>query len=205
MIAWIALPFVIPSEIAVALIERYWVGEQTTFLVSILPALLLLVVSLIWSAALIFYIGSVASGEPISVLAAWRQGFEYWPQMIAVTVLTYVVIGFGLVLFIIPGIYFGARLSFVYFELLFNNENPFSSMQISWSSTTGLVGKLIAGVLVFIAVIWFAYGLLAVLFDPESHAYWFFNTLMNIASSLLGAWFTIFLYRVYWLAMETRR
>jgi len=75
-------------------------------------------------------------------------------------------------------------------------------MKLSWSRTTGYGGTLLVGGLIFLGTAYVAYGLIGILFDTSSLGYLFVYTVTNILSSLLGALFTVFVFRVYWLAME---
>lgn len=202
IIAWIILPWVVPLEIAATIFEYFVFSRDVSLLVMFLPSLVLLALSLIWSAALIFYIASVASFEPVSVQESWRLGIRHWMPMIMLSVMVYLLMGIGLMLLIIPGIIVGTKLSFAYFELLLNQENPFVSMQLSWRKTRGYFGLIFAAGLIFVVCVWVVYGLLALAFDPNGFPYLFFQTVMNIGSAFLGAFFTVFIFRVYWLAVQ---
>ena len=198
----IIFPFVIPVEVFVALYEYFVLTEHSSFLDRLVPYAAPFLVYPVFEIALIFYVASVITDKPISISSALRLGIRFWIPYIVLTILIILVVGLGIVLLIIPGIYFVLKLLFASFELLLKGKKPIESLESSWERTKGYVGKLLGGGLIIFGIFYIPYWILGSLFDSKTTAYLLFYTMGNILASLMGAVFIIFVFRVYWLAGE---
>ncbi len=205
MFCWLLLPIALPVELLLTLYDAYMVDESTSFLRAITPSLLSMAISAIWTAALIFYIASAVGGERLAIKRAWQLGLEYWLPTVITLVLTYVAVFAGLMVFIIPGIFFGIKLSFAFFEVLLANRSPIEGIKHSWHLTTGHGGKILAGACAIFGPIYLLYIGAGVSIPHGSGSYLFAYTLLSVVSVLLSAFYTVFLYRIYWIAREDQR
>lgn len=201
-ICCVLLPFALPVDFLLTLNDAYFVDDSTPFLRAIGPSLVSLAISAIWTAALIFYIASAVGGEPLAIKRTWQLGLEYWLPMVITLVLMYVAVFAGLMLFIVPGIWIGIKLSFAFFEVLLANRTPIEAIKQSWNLTTGHGGKIFAGAFAVFGPVYLLYIGTAVTIPHGSGSYLFAYTLLSTVSVLLGAFYTVFLYRIYWIARE---
>ena len=198
---WLLLPIALPVEFLLVLHDAYLVDESTPFLRAIAPGLASLAISAIWTAALIFYIASAVGGETLAIKRAWQLGLEYWLPMVITLVLMYVAVFAGLMVFIIPGIWIGIKLSFAFFEVLLANRTPIEAIKQSWHLTTGHGGKILAGAFAVFGPVYLLY-IVTGFSAATGVGYVLVYTLLSIVSILLGALYTVFLYRVHWIARE---
>jgi uncharacterized membrane protein len=68
--------------------------------------------------------------------------FDRVPFFIVALLMVLVIVGIGLILLIIPGIYLAVRLQFVGFRIL-DGDNPIEALQNSWAITQGHVLELL--------------------------------------------------------------
>ena len=94
---------------------------------------------------------------------------NYWNAILA-TLLTVTIVGFGMVLFILPGIYFGCKLAFVPYLVVDEKLDAVEAVKRSWRLTRGhaltvfligvvavivaLGGLLLVGVGLILSIIW---------------------------------------------------
>ena len=127
---------------------------------------------------------------------------KFWVPYLAMFVINMAIVLMGLTLLIIPGIYIALRLSFAPFELLLEGLKPIDSLRSSWKLTKGHVGQILGGGIVIYFSFFVPFGVLGTLFDQSSVVYLVYYTIGSIFSSLVGALFTIFVFRIYWLVGE---
>lgn len=199
-ISLIIIPIVTPVEIATSLYYYYVVNEVSeiyAFYYEILPLSISLATYPIYSVGVVYYIAAAISGDRLDTFTAWRLGLKFWARYLALVILVGIFVVFGLMLLIIPGLILIARYAFTEFELLLNNHNPISAMKISWHNTTKYQWLILMGYLIVTLCISLPYFFIVGLFDDSSIFYWVFDTVSNVLYSLLGAFYTIFAFRVY--------
>jgi hypothetical protein len=113
----------------------------------------------------IFFLGPVNYGKNWVFLKASRnEAFElkdifnvfgphYW-EIVLASLLVSVIIGFGIVLLIVPGIIFACRLAFVPYLVVDKNFKAVDAISKSWEMTKGFAGKIfVMGIVSFFIAI----------------------------------------------------
>lgn len=100
--------------------------------------------------------GKPAINDAVSLAA--RKFLPY----IAVSILYSLIVGVGTVLLILPGIFFGVKLVFCSYFILFDDKGVFSSLAASWQMLKGnwwrvFVLLLIWGIIVIVPTMFFVY------------------------------------------------
>ena len=101
---------------------------------------------------------SIDTGKPINPINALQAGLaKFFPLLGAYLILTFL-IGFGLMLLILPGIYLSARFSLFAAQIMFEDNGVFQSIGSSWDKTdehgsTLFVFTLIIMLSIFISAI----------------------------------------------------
>ena len=120
-----------------------------------------------------------------------------------ITLLLVVVI-FGFLLLIIPGVILAVRFTFAEFELLFKNNKPLDAMRCSWHATKDYFWVLFGGLMLLSLILYLPLNLVAAQFDITGLSYWVFDTSANIVYPVLNTLFTIFAFRVYEFANSAK-
>jgi len=151
----------------------------------------------VYTAAVIFYIASIITGENLDTKSLWKLGVKFWVPYMVIIILVGVVVTLGLILLVIPGVILGIRYSFSEFDLLLNQSRPLDAMRNSWVATKEYMWVILGGFVIITIALYAPYYLVASLFDKSSISYWVLNAVSNIAYSVLGVIYTIFIFRVY--------
>jgi len=196
-ISIIILPIVAPIDILTALYQYFFTSEEFLFSEQVIPMAISFIAYPIYTVGVIFYIASVISGENIDTKTLWKLGAKFWLPYIILSILVGVVVIFGFILLVIPGVIFTIRYAFSEFDLLLNQSKPLDAMRNSWDITKEYMWVILGGYVVITIALYVPYYLVASLFDESSISYWVLDTVSNIAYSVLGVLYTIFAFRVY--------
>jgi len=199
-IAMIVLPIVAPVGIFNSLYLYFTTSEEFVLSEHALPMVIGLIAHPVYSIAIIFYIASVVAGERSDTKSLWNLGIKYWLAYFILSLIIGIAVGFGLMLFIIPGIVLLARCAFAEFDLLLNQSKPFEAISNSWALTKEYMWVILAGYAVITLALYVPYYLISGLFDEATILYWIVDTVLNIGYSVLTVMYTIFAFRVYELA-----
>jgi len=165
MLASIALPFLVLIE----LFEAYYIATYLTtpFMLDDLTPLLIsnLTIKPFYNIAIIFYISSVISSQSLSITQVWLMSVKFWPIYFLLYVFTNILIGTGLMFYVIPGLFLFIRFSFADFHLLLDKQSPITSIKSSYTNTRKHFLLLSAGFLIFGVVIFYFSSLLNTMFD----------------------------------------
>lgn len=195
--AGIILPFAIPLEL-ISAFYHHSIDYGDSFFLSVLPDLLYIMVYPVFGVAIIFYIVSVVKkGERLTASDAWALGIRYYSSYLLLTLILVLAIGFGLALFVIPGILLMVKLAFSEFDLLLQGEDPMASLQSSWRKTTDHFWTLMNGGLVITAIIYIPIWTITYAPVFEGAAGLALNSVIAVAESVVLVAYTVFAYRVY--------
>lgn len=208
VIVIIVLPIVVPIEVFAAVYEYYFLGDQPTMQQLLMLRIPSIIASPIYSVAVVFYIASVVYNKPLGLGALWQLGVKFWFAYFTLSLLIGILAGFGLLMFILPGIFLLAKFAFAPFDLLLNGSNPIDAIKHSWQQTTGhtatilggyavIAVMLLGGYLILATIISAAYGDYATMQEQKSAFLTVYNLLLSLAFSILEFFFTIFAFRVY--------
>lgn len=199
-ISAIVLPIVVPIEIITVLYQYFATSEEFVLSEQIFPMSLWFLTYPMYAVGVVFYMASIVTGELIDTRTLWRLGLKFWAPYFVLTIIITIAVVFGLVLLVIPGIILGVRYSFSEFDLLLNQRKPLEAMKNSWALTKEYMWLLLGGYVVITIAIYVPLFLVSSLFDESSISYFVFDTLSNLAYSVLEILYTIFAFRVYVLA-----
>ncbi len=119
------------------------ISEQSPSLLW-LELVAMLLIQPLYIGRLIKYMNNTVNkaGEDISI------SLQEWWNLFIVYLLYSLALVFGLMLFIIPGLYFAMRLGFAEFDTLLNGRSPMASLKQSWSDTKPYFWQLTGGTLI---------------------------------------------------------
>lgn len=196
-ICTVLFPALIPINLAYILsLSKFGPSSDATFFIFSLS----LALYPLYQGALILFIHRDIQGrdelqENVSVL--YKSVLPIWSSLIILYTLVLVAAAIGFALFVLPGLYIIARLSFAEFECLLKGLSPLDAIKQSWSDTEESQFVLMAGLI----VIWAATAL-PVLFMQQAISYQSFTGaisyfLLGLFGSVITVPITIFRYRMY--------
>lgn len=200
-ISQIVLPIAIPTLIIEAIIQNLLGTDSSHIPKNLIPTLIAILVNPIYSAAIIFYIASIVSGDRIDTITLWRLGIKFWLPYVILSILFGLAVMLGFVLLIVPGIILWVRWSFASFDLLLNQSTPREALRNSWTATKSYVGILIKGGLILFLILYGPNMLLTKLMQgalgKTSISFQVFDSALELVYIILDVMFTIFAFRVY--------
>ncbi|HIG36735.1 MAG TPA: hypothetical protein EYQ12_03985, partial [Oceanospirillaceae bacterium] len=108
-----------------------------------------ILVSIIASVATIHYIDSSIKAAPLSVTQSWLLAVTKFSGYLVLSLLSFLAVATGLLVFIIPGIVVMARISLASYIYLLENRSANESIKESWALTKGHFGDLFFGTILF--------------------------------------------------------
>lgn len=104
----------------------------------------------IYTAALIHLMALQAQGKRPGNLELLRLALKSWQSLLILHIMSSVLFLFGLMLFILPGIWVIVRLAFSQFYLVLENLNPIAAMQKSFLTTRKHMAAIFLLIIVFL-------------------------------------------------------
>jgi len=200
----IVVPVVFPIELFRAGYAKSFLGAEANFM-SELPMLLLgLLAYPIHTGGVIFFMASEVSGTRLKARTCWLLGLKFWWPFLLLSILLGIVTALGFLLFLVPGLIALARFSFAEFDLLLNRKNPADAMRQSWEETRPYFRLILGGYLVIFAAFYVPYFLFIFVLEDLKVELGMFEVVLDTLYAVLGSLFTIFRFRVYYLANERR-
>lgn len=98
------------------------------------------------------------------------DGFRNYLDIVLSYLLVVGLIGIGLIVFVIPGIYVACRLVFVSYLVMDEGHDPISAVEASWRITRGHTGRIF--LLALISVVLFILGLILLLVGALPATMW---------------------------------
>jgi hypothetical protein len=196
---FIVLPILIPLQLILALaFPAPEISAEATKLTPdqvaqiFKPFFIALLFAPLYQIAVIYYLESVIKGEPLSRLDCWKLGFKHWAPYLLLSMIVAFIVGSGVMVFVIPGIFFAVRLSFAKFDLLLKGDSLIGAIKSSFVETGPHFWTLLRGYIVILSGLTLPYMLLSSILP---------NILVNILALLyavaLYIGMTLFSYRVY--------
>lgn len=136
----IAIIYAIPSYA----LEVSGVLTVDTTGVTYLAALFISVcLNLLPFASAVIYIDAISHNRPITIGQAISQALSRLHWLLLLNLILGAIIMTGLVLLIVPGIFFAYKLLFAELYLLLHQQMPMTALKSSYKATTGLAGDII--------------------------------------------------------------
>jgi hypothetical protein len=115
---------------------------------------------------LIVAFDSKVSDYSIDPMTALFQGFKKFLPLFGAYILSTIVVFFGLLLLILPGIYVGARLALFPSFIMIENKGVIDSLKLSWEATDEHGGLLFGLTILFLVVMLIPSSIFTSLLDP---------------------------------------
>jgi hypothetical protein len=198
-ISLIVLPIAIPTTIIEVVIQNLFASDS--YFQELIPFLIGMLVSPIYSVAAIFYIVAVVSGEKISTSILWRLGIKFWLPYTILSILFGLTVTVGFIFLIVPGLLLWIRWSFSSFDLVLNGSKPNEALRNSWEATRNYAGALLKGYLILLVILYGPNILLTKLMQgalgKTSISFQVFDSALDLAYVVLDVVFTIFAFQIY--------
>ncbi|MHA2938752.1 hypothetical protein ACXJY6_10735 [Vibrio sp. RC27] len=185
-------PFIIITSAGSPLIEyigsqypSYWNGLLYFFLTGMIHTYLMV--------RFIKFMASVASGREIELTVSLSE----WHNLFISYIMYGVVVVVGLIVFIIPGCIYGARLAFSEFEIVLNGKSPIKAFGVSWKETKGLTLKLFFILFIIVCIQFVILGLLDLVAIFFPFAQLICSMLSEALMSVTMIYSTIIFFRAY--------
>ena len=145
-------------------------------------------------------IGNAAmNGERPSIWFGLRSGLEAWPRMVGTRIIVGLITILGLVVFVVPGIYFAVRTTLAEQAAVIERMNPMASTQRSFQLTQGTFWRYFFLDAICVGFMFFVGALTqipAVIFPEYNH--WVLSAILALIVDAVSAWPVLVLVAAYW-------
>ena len=193
-ISRIILPCIIPLNLLYVLASVYSDDPNQLFWFT---TVLGLVAYPLYQGALIAYMASVISGEPLTRGQCYGVAVMYWRPLFLLSVVISLALMGGLFMFIFPGLYIMARLAFSEFYCVLNKQSPFSSLEASWHATKDKEWGILLGGGILFVITWLPIWLIENFFSSIGLEHVLITFVLSIIESVLWVTLSVFAYRVF--------
>lgn len=192
-LAAIQLPFLIVLALLQSmLLEESGPEQQMQFRVGLATMLDLALLPFYWGAT-IFYLQSVIDNSPLRPSAAVLKAISCWGRLLVTYVLNALAVAFGLMLLIVPGVYFGVRFAFADYVCVLEGKRPVESLRQSWDTSRDYFWTLLQGLALLMGLLLLAKLMLSQLL-AESIV---MTRAAMVLLDFLGVLITIYGFRIY--------
>ncbi len=138
-------------------------------------------------------------GQPISTLAALRQGIAAWPRLFWTGIVSQFAVGIGLLLLVVPGVFLAVRFSLYYCVAVNEGLNGVACLKRSMALTKGTFwGFLILGIATLTVLILLgAIAVIPLIVFPQIDN-WITSAISNLFIDLLTPLLTLIYVAAYW-------
>ncbi len=194
VLAAIQLPFLIALALGQsALLDGIAPDDSNAQLrVGLASALDLALLPFYWGAT-IFYLQSVIDDAPLPATAAILKSLSCWGRLLLTYVLNALAVALGLMMLILPGVYFGVRFSFADYICVLEGKRPVEAMRQSWDNSADYFWLLLQGLALLMGLLLLAKLAISRVFEGS-------DLLLRAAMVLLdflGVLITIYGFRIY--------
>lgn len=158
----------------------------------------------IYTAALILLMAKRAQNQHPSNRELLMAALRVWQPFFLLHLLGSALVGFGFMLFILPGLWALARLAFAEFYLVLEGIHPFEAIQKSFHATRPHTRIILSLVLVYVvpvlAMMLFSSGL-----PPENNFGYALSAMIRTGTSFLLLFVNVLLFRVYMDTVQGNR
>jgi hypothetical protein len=164
---------------------------------AVIGALISVVISAVLQAAIMRGAALASVGDPLDVEASYRYGFRRLGSVILISILVGLAVGFGLILFVIPGIFLAVKFSVSIPALVVEDRRGTDAMSRSWNITQGFfwhaLGVWVVAFLVQM-VVGFVLGAIGAIFGDFWLVRWIFSAGAQIITAPFSALVSVLLY-----------
>lgn len=160
----------------------------------------------VWtSAALILYVSEALGERYLSPRNAITGALPWLLPLAAVQFLSGLAIGLGMLLLIVPGIYFAVRLALSGFYLILDRQPIIEALRQSWIQSSGYGWTLFGGYALIYGALILGMQALAVLLGIGTESYSLGNAVLGVLFKPVSALALVFGFRVFTDAQNSRK
>jgi hypothetical protein len=181
-------------EVAIHLIELSVPNNLQT----VATLLLGILVGSLYNAAVIYFMASIVTNNPWSVIHCYRAALLVWLKLALLYLITTIATLAGLIAFVIPGIIAFIRFAFADFICILEDRTALDAMNESWQRTQRYQWEIMVG-----------YALLLLLFEGPIYIFYQFTSqpiaesVLHIVSNIVTFIGAVYLFRIYTLLKST--
>jgi hypothetical protein len=166
-----------------------------TFLLGgLIAAAITIIISAVLQAALTRGAALATVGDPVDTEASYRYGFKKFGSVLLISILVGIVVAFGFLLLIIPGLIFLAFLSVSIPALIVEDQRGTKAMSRSWNLVKGYFWHALGTVVVAYLIVWFVGLVLGLIGGDNWFLRWIFDSIAQIITAPFAALVTVLLY-----------
>ncbi len=143
----------------------------------------------------ILYLQSVIDGRPLHPLTAILSSASCWGRLLLTYILNAIAVSLGLMLLIVPGVYFGVRFAVADYACVLERRGPVEAMRDSWDSTPAYFWVLLQGLALLMGVLFLGNILISQTVADQP----LLLALVSVVVDFLGVLVTIYGFRIYCL------
>ena len=196
-ISLIVLPIIIPIEILTSIYTYNLPEAETVTAEEFYPLSISLLFYPIYSVAVVVYISSVVNNNTYTLGQLYKSGLRFYISFAIMSILIGLIFFGGLLLLILPGIYFLIRYTLSEFYLVLEEAKPLDAMRKSWEISNNYIITLFLGYIVIALCLTSPALALNYFLEEGTDIYHLVNTGENIVFSVLNTFYTIYAYRIY--------
>lgn len=192
-IATLCLPLLFAATIVnFGLARAYYGTPQAIFA----PFVFNILIYPLYSAALIQLMANEASRVPSTNSALMVMALQRWVPFLVLKTIMVILIGVGMTLLILPGVFFAVRLAFAEFYLVLFGLNPKEALQKSFVATRSHFGLiLILLLLTYVPVLFSGLIIDQLVYTVTQND--FFRIIANTVWAFIGLFVHVVLFRVF--------
>ncbi|KEA64908.1 hypothetical protein ADIMK_0610 [Marinobacterium lacunae] len=149
----------------------------------------------------IIYLQSVIDNKPIHPLTAVLSSLSCWGRLLLTYILNALAVSLGLMLLIIPGVYFGVRFSVADYACVLERRSPIDAMRQSWEMTPEYFWVLLQGLALLMGLLFLANLSVTRLLGDSS----LLVTASSVLFDFLSVLVTIYGFRIYCVIRADQR
>lgn len=158
-----------------------------------LAAMLRLMLLPFYLGGTILYLQSVIDGQPLRPLTAVLSSTRSWGRLLLTYILNALAVSLGLMLLVVPGVYFGVRFAVADYSCVLEGRSPMEAMRQSWTLTPEYFWVLLQGLALLMGLMFLANMLLNQLLAAQPLPL----LLASVLLDFIGVLVTIYGFRVY--------
>jgi hypothetical protein len=146
----------------------------------------------------IIYLQSVIDQRPVHPLTAILSSASSWGRLLITYILNAIAVSIGLMVLVVPGIYFGVRFAVADYACVLERKGPFSAMKGSWELTSDYFWLLFQGLALLMGILFLANVMISRAFADQL----VMMSLLSVVIDFLGVLVTIYGFRIYCVMRE---
>jgi hypothetical protein len=191
---YIILPIATVSEFTPILLHYIVESSKNSLIDFAITAAPSFILDPIYKISIIFFLASTFSEKTLKITDLWKLGLTYWAPYVILNIITGLIIVFGLILLVIPGVILTVILSLADFELLLGRSTIINAIRNSLKISNEQFWILAGGIVVILITIGIPEYVIFSFIDSK-HEYAI--AVISILFSIISAISSVFIFHVY--------